>query len=226
MRIRYQIFSSLFAAVLLCSAVLWLSSAPPAWAQSTSTGTVAGAITDPSGAVVAGATVTLTDTSTNVARTTTTNAAGRYIYVDVNPGIYNVAISKAGFATTKADHQEVKVGAAVTLNLSLQVGGATVVVEVQATGNELQTMNATVGNTVRAIAIDNLPSLGRDVNTFVELQPGVSTDGSVGGAVNDQSYFSLDGGNNSNDMDGNGSVYTPQQGRVALGDRREVLAAI
>jgi len=192
--------------------VVCVGSALPAWAQSGSTGTVAGSITDQSNAVVAGANVTLTDNSTNVGRSTTTNATGRYIFVDVNPGIYNVTITKKGFATTKTDKQEVKVGESLTLNLSLQVGGANVVVEVQATGTELQTMNATVGNTVTSIAIDNLPSLGRDVSTFVTLQPGVGTDGSVAGAYQDQNYFSLDGGNNTNDLDGSGSVYTPMQG--------------
>ncbi len=188
--------------------VVCLGSAASLWAQSTSTGTVAGGITDQSGAVVPGATVTLTDNSTNIARTTTTNKDGRYIFVDVNPGIYRVAINKTGFATTKTENQEVKVGAALTLNLSLQVGGTNVVVEVQATGTELQTMNATVGNDLTSIAIDNLPSLGRDVSTFVTLQPGVGTDGSVAGAFMDQSYFSLDGGYNSNDMDGSNSIYT------------------
>jgi hypothetical protein len=195
-----------------------VGSALPMWAQSTSTGTVAGSITDQSGAVVGGATVTLTDIATSTQRTTTTNAAGRYLVVDVNPGMYNVTVTKAGFATTKADNQQVQVGASVTLNLALQVGGASVVVEVQATGTELQTMNATVGNTVTAIAIDNLPSIGRDVSTFIELQPGVSTGGDVGGAVNDQSYFSLDGGNNTNDMDGSGSVYTGAQLALVVGD--------
>jgi hypothetical protein len=102
--------------------------------------------------------------------------------------------------------------------MSLQVGGSNVVVEVTAFGTELQTMNATVGNTVTAIAIDNLPSIGRDVSTFIELQPGVSTGGDVGGAVNDQSYFSLDGGNNTNDMDGSGGVYTNKQQGLVIGD--------
>jgi hypothetical protein len=208
MRIRHQIFSSLFAVLLLCSAVLWLSSAVPVWAQSTSTGTVVGVISDASGAVVAGATVTLTDTSTNNARSSVTNAAGRYTFVDVSPGIYNMAVSKTGFSTTKVAKQEVTVGASLTLNLALEVGGANVVVEVQATGAELHTMNATVGNTITSIAIDNLPSLGRDVSTFISLQPGVGTDGAVAGAFNDQSYFTLDGGYNTNDMDGNMSVYT------------------
>ncbi len=190
----------------------------PAWAQSTSSGTVAGTVNDPSGAVVQGATVTLTDPATNLARTTTTNATGRYFFADVTPAIYSISVSKAGFSTTKTDHQEVQVGVALTVNLALQVGGANVVVEVSAVGTELQTMNATVGNTVTSIAIDNLPSIGRDVNTFIELQPGVSAGGDVAGAVNDQSYFSLDGGNNSNDMDGSGGVYTGTQQGLVIGD--------
>jgi len=188
--------------------VACLGGALPLWAQSASSGTVAGSVVDQSNAVVAGATVTLTDTSTNNARPTTTNATGRYFFADVAPGIYTITVSKAGFATTKTGNQEVKVGDSLTVNLSLQVGGANVVVEVSAVGNELQTMNATVGNTITSVAIDNLPSLGRDISTFVELQPGVGPDGAVGGAVLDQSYFSLDGGNNSNDMDGSMNVYT------------------
>src|SRR5579862_6841547 len=59
--------------------VVCVGNSLPAWAQSTSTGSVAGSVTDPTGAVVAGATVTLTDIATNTARTTTTNASGRYI---------------------------------------------------------------------------------------------------------------------------------------------------
>ena len=207
MRVRRQLFSSLFACFLLCSAVLWLSSAPSAWAQSTSTGTVAGSVTDPSGAFVPLAPVTLTDSTTKNSRTTTTNQAGRYIFVDVAPGPYELSISKQGFSTTKTQ-TTVQVGAATTANITLQVGTSNVVVEVTSVGSELQTMNATVGNTITSVAIDNLPSLGRDVSTFMTLQPGVSPDGSVAGAVVDQSYFSLDGGNNTNDMDGSMSVYT------------------
>jgi hypothetical protein len=205
---------ALFLAVVLC-----VGSALPAWAQgSANTGSVAGAITDQQNAIVVGATVTLTDVGTNIARTSTTNASGRYIFVDVPPGMYRVTVAKQGFATTKAENQEVTVGSALTLNLGLQVGGASVVVEVQSTGSELQTMNATVGQTLTSTALDNLPSIGRDVNTFIELQPAVSTDGSVAGAINDQNYFSLDGGNNTNDMDGMGSVYTGSQVMLSVGD--------
>ena len=205
MRVRQV--CSVFATLILCLGVFALCSAVPMWAQSTSTGTIVGTVTDPSGAVVNGATVILTDTSTKSARTSTTNDAGRYIFVDVAPGPYDISISKQSFSTSKTQ-ATVLVGVTTTVNMGLQVGGGNVVVEVTAASNELQTMNATVGNTITGIAIDNLPSLGRDVSTFVELQPGVAPDGSVAGAVTDQSYFSLDGGNNTNDMDGSMSVYT------------------
>ncbi len=187
--------------------VVCVGSTLPAWAQSTNTGTIAGAVTDPTGAVVNGATVTLTDTSIKTTRNVTTNSAGRYIFVDVNPGAYEVTFTKQGFSTAKTQIT-VEVGLATTLNMSLQVGGSSTVVEVTAVSNELQTMNATVGNTLSSSAMDSLPSIGRDVSTFVELQPGVTPEGSVAGTVNDQTYFSLDGGNNTNDMDGNMSTYT------------------
>ena len=188
--------------LLICA-----GSALPLWAQSTNTGTVVGIVTDASGAVVSDAAVTLTDTSTKIARNANTNSAGRYIFVDVEPGNYTLSVTKQGFSTARTS-AEVKVGTSTTLNLSMQVGGGNTVVEVTAVGTELQTMNATVGNTVDSRVLDALPSIGRDVSTFVELQPGVTPEGSVAGTVNDQSFFSLDGGNNTNDMDGNMSTYT------------------
>src|ERR1700693_871547 len=96
MRIRRDVFSSLFACFLLCTTLLVLSIAPSAWAQSTSSGTVAGTVTDPSGAVVNGAAVTLTDTSTKASRVVTTNESGRYIFVDAAPGTYDLSVVKQG----------------------------------------------------------------------------------------------------------------------------------
>jgi hypothetical protein len=206
MQVRRKFFPSLFAVLTICFLVLCIGTTP-LFAQSTNTGTVAGTVTDPSGAVVGGATVTLTDTGTRSARNATSNDQGRYIFVDVTPGTYDLSFTKQGFSTSKTQ-TTVSVGVATNVNMALQVGGGNVVVEVTAVGNELQTMNATVGNTITTIAIDNLPSLGRDVSTFISLQPGVGTDGAVAGAFNDQNYFTLDGGYNTNDMDGNMSIYT------------------
>ena len=198
-----------FSTLVLVTAILLLASAVPVSAQVTSGGTVSGVVTDKSGAVVPSATVTLTDTSTQETRTSTTNSAGQYIFVNVPSGTYDVEVVKTGFSKYKISAQQVKVGSPTTANVTLQVGAASQTVEVAATGVELQTTNATIGNTITGVALDSLPSLGRDVSTFVTLQPGISPDGSVAGTAVDQSTFTLDGGNNTNDMDGSMSVYTP-----------------
>jgi hypothetical protein len=197
---------------LLLAALFCLFAVAPSslFAQSASTGTVAGTVADPQGAAVAGAAVTITDKSTNIPRTATTNENGRYVFVDVPPGTYNVSASKTGFRISKVVDQVVSVGVSLTLNITLEIGSLAETVEVTAsTGAELQTLNATVGNTIGGDTLQNLPTIQRDAATFVTLQPGVSPDGSVAGAVVDQSTFMLDGGQNSNDMDGSMQVYTP-----------------
>src|SRR5580698_3288865 len=179
------------------------------FSQSSSTGTVAGTVTDPSGAAVAAAMVTLTDKSTNIPRTASTNENGRYIFVDVPAGTYDVTVSKQGFRISRLNSQAVDVGTALTLNVTLEVGAVTESVEVTASNAELQTLNATVGNTISGVALDSLPSVSRDASTFFTLQPGVAPDGSVAGVAMDQNSFQLDGGQNTNDMDGSMNIYTP-----------------
>lgn len=188
--------------------VVCLGCVLPAWGQSIDSGTIVGTVSDATGAVVVGATVTLTDNATKTSRTTVTNDAGRYILPSVIPGKYDITFAKQGFSTTIATGEQVTVGSTLTINISLRVGAATVQVEVTAVGNELQTMDATVGQTISGNDLDSLPGLGRDVSTFVTLQPGVAPDGSVGGANQDQNSFALDGGNNSSDMDGTQNTYT------------------
>jgi hypothetical protein len=180
-----------------------------AWGQAISTGTIQGAVTDPAGASVAGATVTLTEAATNTSRSDTTNDSGRYNFANVAPGIYDVTVTKQGFRVTKFVKQEVTVGANIQLDAKLELGSNVETVEVTAGGASLETATATVGNTLTGLPLDNLPGLGRDVSTFVTLQPGVAPDGSVGGANQDQNSFMLDGGNNSSDMDGTQNTYTP-----------------
>src|SRR6266478_3893535 len=197
-------FAAMFAA-LLCLFALCPASLRAQAASSTS---IAGVVTDATGAVVAAASVKLTDKKTNTPRTAVTNDSGRYFFADVISGEYDIAVSKSGFRTTKTI-VTASVGLALTVDLKLELGSVSQVVEVTATGAELQTLNATVGNSVSGDLLQNLPSIGRDAATFVTLQPGVSPDGSVAGAVVDQSTFMLDGGQNTNDMDGSMQVYTP-----------------
>ena len=189
---------------------LFVALAPSAaLAQSASTGTVKGELKDSTGAAVPGAAITLTDTATKDTRTTTSNESGAYFFANVVPGTYTVSIKKVGFRAAQFSNQVVTVGSALTLNTSLELGSATQVIEVTTTGAELQTLNSTVGNSITASTLDKLPAIGRDTGSFLTLQPGVSPDGSVAGAVVDQSTFLLDGGQNTNDMDGSMNVYTP-----------------
>src|ERR1700688_2020444 len=92
-----------------------------AWGQAISTGTIQGAVTDPAGASVAGATVTLTEAATNTTRTDVTNDAGRYIFANVALGIYDVAITKQGFRIMRFVKQEVTVGATIALDAKLEL---------------------------------------------------------------------------------------------------------
>ena len=188
--------------------IVCVVSAPFIWAQSASTGNIFGLVTDPSGAVVVEATVTMTDSTTGESRSTQTNDSGRYIVSNLAPGKYDISVTKTGFAATKLTGQTVEVGKSGSINFTLPIGSTTEVIEVQSYNVQLQTSNATVGDTITGISLEALPSLGRDVSSFATLQPGAAPDGSVAGAVYDQNAFQLDGGQNTNDMDGSMNIYT------------------
>src|SRR5260370_10848114 len=200
-----------------CTAILLALTLTVAWAQSTATGSVAVLETDPANAVITGAAVRLLDADANTARDTTTNDAGRYIFVNVTPGAYDIKISRAGFAQAVVAHVMVEIGQVSTANATLKVGAATETVEVTATGATLQTLNATVGTTIGFQSLQELPNLSRDVSSLVTLQPAISPNGSVAGAVRDQNTFQLDGGNNSSDMDGTMNTYTPSYASTSTG---------
>src|SRR5215472_5062834 len=199
-------FVAASCAIFAC-ALLFVLTLTPAWGQSTATGTVSGLVTDPSNAVVIGAAVKLSDNATGTARDTTTNDAGRYIFVNVTPGAYDIKISKGGFAQA-VSHVTVEIGQVTNANITLKVGTTMETVEVTATGVEMQTMNAAIGTTVHFTAMEVLPNLSRDSSTLMTLQPAVNSTGEVAGSVRDQNTFQLDGGNNSSDMDGTQSTYT------------------
>ena len=200
-------FALSFASIFL---LLFAVCTMPSWGQAVATGTLVGTVTDNSGAVVAGASVTATDNATGDTRTTTTNDVGHYAFPNIQPATYTIKFKKTGFAELDITNATVLVGTQLTENVQMKLGTvATTVTVTETAGAELQTMNATVGNTVTGTALDSLPALGRDAGTFMTLQPGVSPDGSVAGAVEDQSTFTLDGGQNSNDMDGTMNTYTP-----------------
>ena len=194
---------SFFFGLVACAVMFLFVSSTPAFAQG-ETGSVDGVVLDSQGAAVAGADVTLIDTATKSPRTTTTNESGRYHFSSVAVGIYDITISRSGFKVHKAAAQKVSVGIQLTLDVTLEVGALTetVVVTSQA-GSELQTANATIGNTISLKDLELLPNLGRDASTLMALQPGVTARGDVAGSYMDQNTFTIDGGNNTDDMAGN-----------------------
>ena len=179
-----------------------------AFAQSTSAGTVIGNVTDPSGALLPGATITLLELSTHTKLTTATNKDGAFVLANVPVGTYSITATKPGFATDQIPSQAVSVGTQTTANFRLAIGAESTTIEVQASNADLQTLNASTGTTVDPVMVESLPAIGRDVATFVTLQPGVTPGGMVGGTTADQATFQLDGGSNSSDMDGTQGVYT------------------
>ncbi|MGH9659051.1 MAG: carboxypeptidase regulatory-like domain-containing protein, partial [Bryobacteraceae bacterium] len=189
---------------------------PRAQAQLTSAGAVSGQVTDQQDASIQGVTVSLRDTSTGVTHSATTNENGRYIFLNIPSGTYDVTVSREGFKQTKLASQRVLVGSTLTLNVMLEVGSTATSVDVQASAAaELQSTTVSAGTTITGRALAVLPNLGRDANAFVTLQPGVAPGGEVAGKANDQNVFMLDGGNISSDQDGNYRNYTLSSGSTA-----------
>jgi len=190
---------------------------------SATTGTITGTITDQSGAVIVGAEVTLTDNATKITTTTPTNQVGSFIFTNVKPGTYDVKVTKTGFQNLDVPGQEVVVGQQITLNLTMTVGAATQTVEVTAVaGAELQTLNATMGNTVTGDMLLNLPNLNRDATSLLTFQPATAPTvgggnvygGQVAGSLSDQTTYQLDGGNVTSDLEGDNGYVAAGTGAI------------
>jgi hypothetical protein len=177
--------------------------AASATAQSTSL--LNGSVTDPTGAAVRDAKITLTDPATGSQRTTTSNAAGLYQFLDVPPGDYRLEATAAGFAPYVASNVTLQVKLPSTVPIRLQVAGATTSVNVEGEAPLINRTDASLGNVVAGSQIDELPIAQRNVVQLLSLQPGVAylgnelnadTDtrsGAVNGLRSDQSNVTLDG---------------------------------
>ena len=172
-----------------------LTALPRCFAQDVSGMT--GVVTDPSGAAVPGATVTLTNTTRGLKFTQTTNAVGSYRFSEVPPGAgYEAVFSAGGFAPLNIKNIYLTVSTVRTQNASLKIGANAEAVEVTATNSEvtIDTTDATIGNTFDVEALNSLPVQQRnDPTALFKLQPGVTDNGSVTGARVDQNNITLDG---------------------------------
>jgi len=151
-------------------------------------GTISGVVTDQSGAVVPDATVKVTNVNTNVATTLTTNNAGVYNATSLNPGVYNVQADAKGFKTAVVKGITLEVSANPKVDLVLQVGATSQVVEVTAAASLLQSQQSNLGQTVTQRQLDELPTQsggGRSVYSLLFLTAGVSEQKGGGGYDND-----------------------------------------
>jgi hypothetical protein len=136
------------------------------------TSTLNGTVTDPQGAVVAGAKVVIINAATGASRETTTGSDGAFAITDLTPGQYTVRVSASGFATSEFKDFRLEVGRATTLDVSLKIAKAGEVIEV--TGGEIavNTTQSEVQGLIQSGAIQNLPLNGRNFLDLAFLIPG------------------------------------------------------
>jgi hypothetical protein len=160
-------------------------------------GSILGRITDPSGAVIPGADVKVTNEETNVVVETQTNQDGNYHVPFLLPGRYKVSVAAPGFRTTVQPGVIVQVNDRIALNLTLQLGSLSETVVVTAESPQLQTASADLGQVVDRGFLDRLPTAGRSVLAFADMAPGVDVSGGgfAGVMSNDQSAVTINGGN-------------------------------
>src|SRR6202166_3692331 len=183
-------------------------------------GSVRGTVTDPSGAAVPGATVTLRDVGTNATTETTTTDTGGFTFGNVSVGTYEVTVKAGNFKEFVAKDVEVHVSTSTEVNAKLTMGSASEVISVEASDIQVQTTTADVGAVIEGTQVPELPLNGRNFMALAQLQPGVSannqfdskdkglqggSDFSVNGNPSTNNLFLIDGVNN-NDVGSNRTI--------------------
>lgn len=169
-----------------------------ALAQTSINGSLRGRVIDSNGAVVADATVSLTNTATNIRQTTTTDEDGLYTFARVVPGNYSVVAEKTGFKQTQRSNLAIAVNEAATADLALEVGAVSETVMVEAGSVIVQSQSVEVSGFVSERRVKDLPLNGRNFIKLVQLAPGVGNPGfwnnpSINGARIKENSYTVDG---------------------------------
>lgn len=192
-----------------------------------------GTIKDPSGALVAGARITLTDSSTGKVFTATSNTSGSYAFTQIFPSKYTIKVSAPGFGE-QTKTAELLVNQPATIDFALTVQSSSVTVDVSATAQTLNVTDASLGNSQDNALIQAIPTETRNVPDLLSLQPGVlylpptvtdSRSGAVNGGRSDQGNVTVDGVDDNDQVSGyafNGVLRETQDSieefRVTTGD--------
>ncbi|HXE90166.1 MAG TPA: carboxypeptidase-like regulatory domain-containing protein [Terriglobales bacterium] len=154
---------------LVLVAVLTFATAAVAQVQN---GQITGTVTDPTGAALPNAKVTATNVGTGLTTTAETSNTGSYLIRELQIGTYKVTVEAAGFKTSSKTGVEVNAGVTYRLDIKLEVGGATEVVEVTEEAAPVNTVDSKLAATVGSTQIQNLPLNGRNVFQLLQLAPG------------------------------------------------------
>src|SRR5438552_17212664 len=208
--------------VILFVFVFCMKSGSTLWAQ-TATGRIVGTVTDPTGAIIPGATITATNMDTMVTYTALTNEQGAYQIPLLPIGMYTVTGEQPGFKKDVTKPEKLEINQSLRVDIRMTVGGITEQVLVEEGISHVETITPTLGMSVTANQIQSMPLNGRNTLDLALLQPGVipSTAGgntnvcggtntcfSVAGGRQDSVTYLLDGGINTNLLN-NGVVLTP-----------------
>jgi Carboxypeptidase regulatory-like domain/TonB dependent receptor-like, beta-barrel len=181
---------------MLIAAFAWLGLqwfATPSQAQITAT--IAGTVTDQSGAVVPDADIKLVNDATQFARAIKTNSNGQYVATTIPPGSYSITVSKSGFQQLKRSGVQVAVATTLTVDLQLSVGTATQTIDVTGAAPLLQTQTSTVSGLIDPRQMLAIPLASRDFTDLVLLVPGAHP-GTASNLAAGGSGYSLRGGDN------------------------------
>ena len=143
------------------------------WSQ-VSTSRIEGTVVDATSAVVANASVKVTNEDTGVSYDVKTSSTGAYTVPSLTPGPYAVSVTHQGFGTFTSSHNVLSIGVPLVVNVTLKVGAATEVVEVQGTYERIETTNATVSDVMTPQQVKELPLNGRNPLNLLSLEPGVT----------------------------------------------------
>jgi hypothetical protein len=188
---------------LLLSSLLGLFvAALPAMGQSTTSGDVAGVLTDSTGAAIPGAQVKISNNATGEAKTATTTSTGAYRVSLLSPGTYKVSATASGFATTETT-VVVSAGTVAEDNIKLSVGQQGTTVEVSGAAELVNTTNADVTTTFSAQEVQAMPNPGNDLTFVAQTAPGtVMNTGTAAGGYGNFSSFGISGLSNMFTLDG------------------------
>lgn len=156
------------------------------------TSSLQGLVTDQQGAAITEAVVSITNTDTSAARKVLVNATGAYAFPQMPPGNYKIEVQHPGFRTYTSKLR-LQINVPATLDVKLELGQVTEVVNVSEELSAINTQNATIGNAFTQVQVRQLPLQTRNVVELLSLQPGVASTGEVLGAKRDQNNVTLDG---------------------------------